>query len=128
MIFLLSGYPLYATVQCEISYFPYPLIQPITIQRGFQHCQSVLSLVEIFAEGQNCLNISKSRISHRYNIYRTHAIITRGLYILKPLFEGQKHLFKFFRQFWPYVRLVMDNLLRSPWISVEEGFINKSGL
>ena len=37
-------------------------------------------------------------------------------------------MFKFFRKFWPYIRPVMDNLLRSPWISVEEGFIIKSGL
>ena len=26
-------------------------------------------------------------------IYRMHAIIIRGLYILNPLFEGQKRLF-----------------------------------
>ena len=34
------------------------------------------------------------------------AIITRGLYILYPLFEGQKHLFKGnFLKCWPYVQL-----------------------
>ena len=28
------------------------------------------------------------------SMYRTRAIITRGLYILNPLFEGQKRFFK----------------------------------
>ena len=37
--------------------------------------------------------------------YRTHAIITRGLYIFNPLFECQKRFFQgdFFRKFWFYV-------------------------
>ena len=31
---------------------------------------------------------------HLSNIYRTRAIITRGLYTFYPLFEGQKRFFK----------------------------------
>ena len=46
--------------------------------------------------------------------YRTRAIITRGLYILNPLFEGQKRFFQgFFRKFCPYVWLVFKSGLLS---------------
>jgi hypothetical protein len=38
---------------------------------------------------QNAMFICKT-------IYRTRAIITHGLYIFNPLFEGQKHFFKEF--------------------------------
>ena len=43
--------------------------------------------------------------------YHTHAIITRGLYIFHPLFEGQKRFFKevFFRKFCLYVWLVFKS-------------------
>ena len=45
--------------------------------------------------------------------YRTRAILTRCLYILNPLFEGQKPLFRgsFFFKFCPYVRLVFKSNL-----------------
>ena len=39
-------------------------------------------------------------------------VTTRGLYILNPLFEGQK---RFFVKFWPYVRLAFK---RGLWWSV----------
>ena len=43
--------------------------------------------------------------------YRTHAIITRGLYTFYPLLEVQKRFFKgsFFLKFWPYVWLVFKS-------------------
>jgi hypothetical protein len=43
--------------------------------------------------------------------YRTHAIITRSLYIFYPLFGSQKRFFKevFFRKFYPYVWLVFKS-------------------
>ena len=44
-------------------------------------------------------------------IYHTPAIISFSLYILSPLFEGQKHfLGAFFLKFWPYVRLVFKEV------------------
>ena len=52
--------------------------------------------------------------------YRTRAIITRGLYILNPLFEYQKRfVFQggFFKKFCLYV-----------WLCIQERFVTKSGL
>ena len=48
-------------------------------------------------------------------MYRTRAIITRGLYTFYPLFEVQKRFFKefFFLKFWPYVWLVFKSGLKS---------------
>ena len=37
----------------EILLLPQHTLQPIKVLHVSQHCQSVLSLVEIFAEGQN---------------------------------------------------------------------------
>ena len=47
--------------------------------------------------------------------YRTRAIITRGLYILNPLFEGQKRFFQgvFFFKFCLYEWLVFKSGLPS---------------
>ena len=43
-------------------------------------------------------------------IYHTPAIISFSLYILSPLFEGQKHfLGAFFLKLWPYVQLVFKS-------------------
>ena len=42
------------------------------------------------------------------NIYRTRAIITRGLYSFYPLFGVQKRAF--FLNFWPYVWLVFKSV------------------
>ena len=46
-----------------------------------------------------------------FTIYRTRAIITRGLYTFYPLFEFQKRFSRvfFFLKFWPYVWLVFKN-------------------
>ena len=44
-------------------------------------------------------------------IYRTRAIITRGLYTFYPLFEVQKPFFQgaFFLKFWSYEWLVLKS-------------------
>ena len=52
------------------------------------------------------------------SIYRTRAIITHGLYVLNPLFEGQKRLNKGF--FLKILALCM--------FSIQERVIIKSGL
>ena len=54
--------------------------------------------------------VLRSDFENQYfgKIYRTRAIITRGLHILKQRFEGQKRLFKegaIFFKFWPYVSI-----------------------
>ena len=37
---------------------------------------------------------NKKEGPYKHMVYRTRAIITRGLYIFYPLFEGQKRFFK----------------------------------
>ena len=41
--------------------------------------------------------------------YRTRSYINGGLYILNPLFEDQKHLFKGRSPVWPYIGLVFKS-------------------
>ena len=54
------------------------------------------------------------RSDYSFYIYRTRAIITRGLYTFYPLFGVQKRFFKV--QFWPYV-----------WLVFKSGFYSKAG-
>ena len=51
-------------------------------------------------------------------IYRTRAIITQGLYISNPLFEGQKRLFKGL-----FLRILVLHM-----VSIQEQFLIKSRL
>jgi hypothetical protein len=46
--------------------------------------------------------------------YRTRTIITHGLYIFNPLFEGQKRFFK---------EVISENM-----VSIQERFVMKRGL
>ena len=60
-------------------------------------------------------------------MYCTSTIITHGLYIVNPLFEGQKCLLKglFFLKFWPYVQLVFKRglwILRIQYIKLKKVF------
>ena len=58
-------------------------------------------------------NISLHQFSYGL-IYRSRAIITRGLYTFYPIFEGQKRfLGAFFVKFWPYVWLVFKSGFKS---------------
>ena len=63
---------------------------------------------QVMKESRNCcINLQYKSIYK----YRTRAIITRGLYIYYPMFEGQFFVFKgvFFRKFCPYVWLVFKS-------------------
>ena len=62
------------------------------------------------AKAQNN-SLSIFKLYDRYNYkYRTRAIITRGLYIFNPLFEGQKSFFKeVFSENFAYVWLVFKS-------------------
>ena len=46
------------------------------------------------SENNPLVHIKYFALLYSENIYRTRAIITRGLYIFYPLFEGQKPFFK----------------------------------
>ena len=54
----------------------------------------------------SCKQYNVSMQDHIKSIYRTRAIITRGLYTFYPLFEVQKC---FFLIFWPYVWLLFQS-------------------
>ena len=51
-------------------------------------------------------------------VYRTRAIITRGLYIFDPIFEGQK----------PFLRVFFKKILSLGIVSIQEQFQIKGGL
>ena len=78
------------------------------IESTFEHDPQFFSLLSNFLVHKwICLHLE----------YCTHAIITCGLYIFKPLFEGQKRSRSFFHKSLP---LCM--------VSIQERFIIKSGL
>ena len=53
-----------------------------------------------------------------FSEYRTHAIITRGLYTFYPIFEGQKR----------FLRSFFCKILTLCMVSIQERFQVKSGL
>ena len=63
------------------------------------------------------ISISTFLLPH-FLSYRTRAIITRGLYIFYPLFEGQK----------PFLRGFFHKILALCMVSIQERFLIKSGL
>ena len=72
--------------------------------------RNMLSLCHLFFEVQSQIETGLVLFTQWLFIYRTRAIITRGLYTFNPIFEVQKRfLSSFFIKFWPYVRLVFKS-------------------
>ena len=77
-------------------------IPPILYHTAFGKLLETMLLLFVWSIGNEFIYIS-------LNIYLTRALITRGMYILNPLIEGRKGLFKGLFSLWSYIRLVFKS-------------------